>query len=223
MVMGKNSREFHHEKLGTAFTFVRNDVLGNIEKIERRFYKDPTRYHFIRAILEEDAGKKMSEGCVGLLWLMRGLMFVHRLFFELIEDHRNGVTSDDIGPAIRRAYDASLRAYHGWLMQKTISGITRILPGRKEFLRRLFLHNSATVDNHRVKLKVYGGGVEEGNDKGTKTTKEIWIKIDLIYVVSILTFQVVKDIQLYDVNLWATLQLMEKQINYYGRNEDEKA
>lgn len=76
---------------------------------------------------------------------------------------------------------------------------------------------------HRVKLKVYGGGVEEGNDKGTKTTKEIWIKIDLIYVVSILTFQVVKDIQLYDVNLWATLQLMEKQINYYGRNEDEKA
>lgn len=48
-------------------------------------------------------------------------MFVHRLFFELIEDHRNGVTSDDIGPAIRRAYDASLRAYHGWLMQKTIS------------------------------------------------------------------------------------------------------
>ncbi|KAK7087569.1 glycolipid transfer protein-like [Littorina saxatilis] len=171
------------ETLGKAFVFVKKDVQGNIEKIEKHRAKDPEKYKTINIIVEEDQSaekKEMSDGCVGVLWLKRGLDFIHNIFAELLADLKNEVTDENISPTIGRAYENSIKKYHGWMTQKVIGGVIKMVPYRKDFLERLMLEPSATPE------------------------------------------LVLKDIELYDVNLAATVKLMDDLLTKNNKNSEEK-
>lgn len=135
------------EKLGKAFGLVKKDVQGNIEKIEKHYKKDPEKYKLVNTIVEEDQSaekKGMSEGCVGVLWLKRGLDFFHAIFVELLADVKNGVTDENFSPAVSRAYEKTLQKYHGFMIQKVIGGVTKLVPYKKDFIKNLMLDTSAT-------------------------------------------------------------------------------
>ncbi|KAK7474330.1 hypothetical protein BaRGS_00034378 [Batillaria attramentaria] len=136
------------DKFGKAFGLVKKDVAGNIEKIDKQYKKDPEKYKFINAIIEEDSGKKdgMTEGCVGVLWLKRGLDFIHAMFRELLADQKNGVTDENFTPTVNRAYESSLKQYHGWMTQKVIGGVLKLVPYRKDFIDTLKVDSSATAE-----------------------------------------------------------------------------
>ncbi|KAK7474367.1 hypothetical protein BaRGS_00034415 [Batillaria attramentaria] len=50
----------------------------------------------------------------------RGLDFIHAMFKELLADQKNGVTDENFTPTVNRAYESSLKQYHGWMTQKVI-------------------------------------------------------------------------------------------------------
>lgn len=145
------------DTLGKAFTLVKKDIAGNIEKIDRQFKKDPEKYKFINAIIEEDHEKKgkMTEGCVGVLWLKRGLDFICSMFRELLEDQKNCITDENLTPSVARAYDATLRQYHGWMTQKIIAGVLKLVPYRKDLFAKLMLDSSATTDMVLKDIELY--------------------------------------------------------------------
>ena len=39
---------------------------------------------------------------------------------ELLADVKNGVTDENMSPVIMRAYDKTLKQFHGWMTQKMI-------------------------------------------------------------------------------------------------------
>lgn len=146
------------DKLGKAFSLVKKDVAGNVEKIDKQYQKDPAMYKYINAIIAEDSGKKdgMTEGCVGALWLKRGLDFIHAMFRELLADQKNGVTDENLTPTVTRAYETTLKQYHGWMTQKVIAGVLKLLPYRKDFYSTLMTEPSATLDMVLSDISLYG-------------------------------------------------------------------
>ncbi|KAL8562072.1 hypothetical protein ACOMHN_031843 [Nucella lapillus] len=171
------------EKLGKAFGLVKKDVQGNIDKIEKHYKKDPEKYKMVNTIVEEDQSaekKGMSEGCVGVLWLKRGLDFFHAIFEQLLEEVKNGVTDENFTPVVSRAYEKTLQKYHGWITQKVIGGVTNLVPYKKDFIKNLMLDASATPE------------------------------------------MVLRDIELYDVTLAATILMLDALLTANNKNPQEK-
>lgn len=60
--------------LGTAFIPVKNDVLGNVNKVRTKYETDPEKYVFLQDLVDadlEEHGGKMGIPTEGLLWLKR--------------------------------------------------------------------------------------------------------------------------------------------------------
>ncbi|XP_076452536.1 glycolipid transfer protein-like [Babylonia areolata] len=171
------------DNLGKAFSLVKKDVQGNVEKIEKHYKKDPEKYKTINAIVEEDQSaekKGMSDGCVGVLWLRRGLGFFHAIFVELLADVKNNVADENFSPAVSRAYESTLKQFHGWMTQKVIGGVIKLVPYRKDFIKNLMLDASATPE------------------------------------------MVLKDVELYDVTLAATILMLDTLLTKNNKNPQEK-
>ncbi|KAK2155580.1 hypothetical protein LSH36_236g02033 [Paralvinella palmiformis] len=127
--------------LGTAFMPVKSDVEGNITRLSKKYNSDQEKFHFLKAILEDELERKCAQdkysSTQALLWFKRTLEYITLFLQILIEDHKSGTKTENMGPFIRRAYDETLKKYHGWLVQKVFSVVSRAAPWRKDFLKAL--------------------------------------------------------------------------------------
>ena len=131
------------DSIGTAFIPVKNDIDGNVKKLQKKYESNPEKYKTFHAMLDEEIMMKQtksgSSASISLLWLKRALQFMCEFFRLIIQDHKDGVNSENMGHHCRQAYEKHLKQYHGWIVQKIFSVVSRALPYRRDFLKALAL------------------------------------------------------------------------------------
>ncbi|CAH0380985.1 unnamed protein product [Bemisia tabaci] len=128
------------ERLGKGFAFVKHDVQGNIEKLNKKYLMDPKNFQSLTEMinLEHADGGKVSRDA--LLWLKRALNFVEVFLGFLIEDfHKNN--NEDIIVILKKAYNTTLRQHHGWITQKLFLVVVRTCPTKNQMYSLLALGN----------------------------------------------------------------------------------
>lgn len=128
---------------GAVFKPVKNDVLGNILKVRKRFLENPIKMATLEELIlfekcEDDKKNKEKDGTGiatnALMWLKRGLEFV-AVFLEhlLNKDYDDNI--ENLKGAAKLAYSKTLQPFHGWLIGKVVSAATNACPYRADFLK----------------------------------------------------------------------------------------
>lgn len=130
--------------LGTVFSFISKDVVSKLQIMER-LRSSPEREHYtsLQSMVAYEVGNKLvdldrrsrhpSSGCRTVLRLHRALHWL-QLFLEGLrtspEDARTSTLCTD-------SYNASLAAYHPWLVRQAVTVAFCTLPTRKVFLEAM--------------------------------------------------------------------------------------
>jgi len=139
---------------GMAFRPVKADVVGNIEKIRKRFLSKPMDFQYLDDILvfektETDKQLKAKDGngiaTNALMWLKRGLKFIV-LFLEHLIKGDYDENLENLKSCARLAYEGSLKDYHGWLVSKMVTAATNACPYRKDFLESIATSEGVSVE-----------------------------------------------------------------------------
>uniref|UniRef100_A0A8C5CXI5 Glycolipid transfer protein-like n=1 Tax=Gadus morhua TaxID=8049 RepID=A0A8C5CXI5_GADMO len=133
------------------------------------YESNPGKYKTLQQILEAEKEQHGSQwprvgATLALMWLKRGLRFIQVFLQSVADGERDEANPNLLRVNFSKAYDASLRKYHGWLMQNLHKAIMYAAPYKTDFLKSLskgrevkdeeclekirkFLNNfSATVD-----------------------------------------------------------------------------
>ncbi|XP_048737232.1 glycolipid transfer protein-like isoform X2 [Ostrea edulis] len=123
---------------GKAFSPVKSDINGNIEKLQKKFEMDKELFVTLNAMLDDElANKKTDLAKIGGLWLMRGLRFLQKFMQLLIEEYREGSKEENMKQIITAAYETTLKKYHGFIVKKVFSGVSSLAPYRKDYLLKM--------------------------------------------------------------------------------------
>ncbi|XP_002127530.2 glycolipid transfer protein [Ciona intestinalis] len=148
---------------GKVFYPVKNDVVGNIKKIQDRFLQNPIKFATLNQIIEEekletDKALKAKDGggiaTNALMWLKRGLLFII-LFMEHLLKKDYGEDMESLKECAKLAYKDSLQSYHGWIVQKLVQAATSACPYRSDFLKKFSEGEGLSVDEVLVRLEEY--------------------------------------------------------------------
>ncbi|XP_022802378.1 pleckstrin homology domain-containing family A member 8-like isoform X2 [Stylophora pistillata] len=119
----------------TAFAPVKSDINGNIKKLREKFAKDPEKFKTLQDIVEseivENSTKVKNSATDALLWLKRALQFIIVFLREVLTDE------EDLVKCAKKAYENSLKRYHGWMVQGVFSLAMKAVPYRKDFIDKL--------------------------------------------------------------------------------------
>lgn len=119
----------------TAFAPVKSDVNGNIKKLREKFAKDPEKFKTLQDIVEseivENSTKVKNSATDALLWLKRALQFIIVFLREVLTGE------EDLVKCAKKAYENSLKRYHGWMVQGVFSLAMKAVPYRKDFIDKL--------------------------------------------------------------------------------------
>ncbi|XP_048876051.1 glycolipid transfer protein-like [Brienomyrus brachyistius] len=125
-----------------VFAPVKADIAGNVSKIKAVYSSDPGRYTTLQRILEAEKEAHSSEwpkvgATLALMWLKRGLRFIQIMLQSLADRERDEKNPDLIRVNATKAYEAALKKYHGWLVQKLFTAALYAAPYRSDFLKAL--------------------------------------------------------------------------------------
>lgn len=125
-----------------VFSLIKTDITGNITKIRGVYVKDPQRYATLQHILEaerEDHGAEWPKvgATLALMWLKRGLRFIQILLQSIADGEKDENNPNSIKVNINKAYDGSLKRYHGWFVQRIFKGALLAAPYRSDFFKAL--------------------------------------------------------------------------------------
>lgn len=119
----------------TAFGPVKSDINGNIKKLREKHAQDVERFKTLQDIVESEieAGTTLAKNSAtdALLWLKRALQFVIIFLKEVLTGEQ------DLVKCAKKAYEGSLKKYHGWIVQGIFSMAMKAVPYRKDFMDKL--------------------------------------------------------------------------------------
>ncbi|KAJ7353920.1 hypothetical protein OS493_031367 [Desmophyllum pertusum] len=119
----------------TAFAPVKSDINGNIKKLREKFAKDPEKYKTLQGIveseIEEGTTKEKNSATDALLWLKRAMQFIIVFLEEVLKGE------PDLVKCAKKAYEGSLKKFHGWIVQGIFSLAMKAVPYRKDFIASL--------------------------------------------------------------------------------------
>lgn len=125
---------------GKAFSPVKSDINGNIEKLQKKYEMNKELFITINAMLDDELENKSTDlAKVGGLWLTRGLNFLRTFMQILIKEYREGSKEESMKHIINAAYEATLKKYHGFIVKKVFSGVSGFAPYRKDYLLKMAL------------------------------------------------------------------------------------
>ncbi|XP_069684439.1 pleckstrin homology domain-containing family A member 8 [Periplaneta americana] len=163
------------EKFGKVFAPVRYDMTGNIEKLTQRYYTNKEKHMYLNDMIlceKEEGGNYAIEA---LLWLRRALHFIHTFFQCILEDTRQGKNSEDLIPFLKKAYDETLKAYHGWMAQQLFGLLSRMCPSRSQLMLTLALGR----ENHEEPVLREMAVFLQGLDSNIQVIIKLYLENDL--------------------------------------------
>jgi hypothetical protein len=117
--------------LGAAFTLVRSDISGNVQKLEAKMKQYGSDVLEPMAETEIGQGKPVwsdkNSAFTALLWLKRALDYLCMLLRNL-----STRPADELSPCVKDAYDATLAKYHGWGTRQIFKIAFAAVPYRKD-------------------------------------------------------------------------------------------
>ncbi|KAL5278649.1 GLTP family protein [Megaselia abdita] len=119
---------------------------GNVDKLTKCFLKNPIKYEFLDSLILENKEDQVFSSDA-LLWLKRALELIHKFFENILNDVS---FSENLKDHLQTAYDCTLKQYHGWIVQNTVTLIYRWVPNRSELLG-----NGDSHQENLVALKTY--------------------------------------------------------------------
>ncbi|XP_061197210.1 glycolipid transfer protein-like [Saccostrea echinata] len=141
---------------GKAFTPVKSDINGNIEKLQKKYEMDKEKFITINAMLDDEMENKNTDlAKVGGLWLVRGLNFLRTFMQLLIKEYKGGSKEESMKQIITAAYEATLKKYHGFIVKKVFSGVSSFAPYRKDFLLKMALGKEGMEEQVVNDMEVY--------------------------------------------------------------------
>uniref|UniRef100_A0A7E4UPN8 GLTP domain-containing protein n=1 Tax=Panagrellus redivivus TaxID=6233 RepID=A0A7E4UPN8_PANRE len=124
---------------GVAFKPVQTDILGNVEKVRRKYLQDPEAMKYIQDLVDIDLNDhdgKFGYATEGLLWLKRGLEFMLNFLRLLVEGYReNKAKTENMTPALKQAYTNSLKRHHNFIAKQLFNVVVHAAPYRRVLLK----------------------------------------------------------------------------------------
>ncbi|KAF1992399.1 putative glycolipid transfer protein HET-C2 [Aulographum hederae CBS 113979] len=119
-----------------AFTPVKTDMTGNIEKVRERQLKDPaageTLQGLVKGELKLTGAEKTHKATEGLLWLTRGLDFTRQGLSHNLADPKV-----ELSNSFREAYGKTLKPHHSFVVKPVFSMAMSATPYRKDFYAKM--------------------------------------------------------------------------------------
>ncbi|XP_068748310.1 glycolipid transfer protein-like isoform X1 [Montipora capricornis] len=119
----------------TAFAPVKSDINGNIKKLREKYAQDLEKFKTLQDLVESEmqAGTTLEKNSAtdALLWLKRALQFIIVFLEEVLTGE------EDLVKCAKKAYEYSLKKFHGWIVQGIFSVAMKAVPYRKDFMNKL--------------------------------------------------------------------------------------
>jgi len=148
------------ELLGKAFIPVKNDINGNIHKLNQIYESNPEKYKYLNEIVKTESETLQKSdfhiGTDALIWLIRALTY-NQIFLSLfLLDFEEGNNSEDLSDHFNKAYEQSLKKFHNWFVQQICSLCLLAAPNRSSLLKHLSA-NEENIDENVIlgTIKVY--------------------------------------------------------------------
>ncbi|XP_039248012.2 pleckstrin homology domain-containing family A member 8-like [Styela clava] len=124
---------------GTLLSPLKNDILGNVEKIRKEFVKDPERYVYIQLIIEDEILRKghlhSDSATQAVLWMMRGLRTVSAFFnYSTTPEHHSFKIA---ASAFEEAYSKYLKPYHNFVVCRMFTMGLKLIPNLDYFKKQV--------------------------------------------------------------------------------------
>ncbi|XP_067648695.1 glycolipid transfer protein-like isoform X2 [Haliotis asinina] len=165
--------------MGSTFKFVKNDVAGNIEKIDKKFQQDTSKYSTLYDILEEKNSKGdkiLLNAHIGAIWLARGLDFIQEMLRLMVEDHEDGTQNENVRDFVMGAYKLTLDKHHNFLMRNLFKPLSAAAPYRRDLFKVLRGSDEVTDDMIVADIKEYRVPLVENVRTLEATIKELGVK-----------------------------------------------
>ncbi|CAD5209263.1 unnamed protein product [Bursaphelenchus xylophilus] len=123
-------------ELGVVFGFVESDVAAKRIILRELIDNNKDEYSTVITMVStecNDAETPREKGSRTLLRLHRALEFL-TLFVKQIYDNEEESTSE----IFRKSYDETLSRHHTWIIRKSVSFASKMVPGREQLLRIMF-------------------------------------------------------------------------------------
>jgi hypothetical protein len=115
-----------------AFSPVKKDMMGNIEKLRKRLLAAPLESQNIQDLVRNELKTKSHTATEGLLWLVRGLEFTCIALSQNLANHDH-----ELSESFRSAYGVTLKPHHSFLIKPVFSAAMSACPYRKDFYSKL--------------------------------------------------------------------------------------
>ncbi|KAJ5220188.1 HET-C protein [Penicillium chermesinum] len=115
-----------------AFTPVKNDLLGNIKKVQDRLNQAPDESRTLQDLVRNELKTKKHTATEGLLWLVRGLDFTAQALRHNINN-----AASELSVSFREAYGGTLKPHHSFLVKPIFSAAMSATPYRADFYKKL--------------------------------------------------------------------------------------
>ncbi|XP_065066287.1 glycolipid transfer protein-like [Rhopilema esculentum] len=134
-----------------AFQKIKSKATDNATKLEKRYETDKEKYATLQSIIEteKEEGKEKEKDSLtlSLLMLKRISTFIQAIFEEVLTMHPH------LGESVSKAYERTIKQYHGWLIQKAFGLALRGVVAREKFMTAL--GNGASEDDVLKEMKVH--------------------------------------------------------------------
>ncbi|XP_049808139.1 glycolipid transfer protein [Schistocerca nitens] len=127
------------DRFGGIFAPVKYDMSGNIKKLTEKYETNKERFMYLNDMILIEKQENGNYATDALLWLRRALNFVYTFFKCIREDARKGGNTEDLILFLQKAYEETLKRYHGWMAQQVFGLLAKMCPGRSVLLNTLAL------------------------------------------------------------------------------------
>ncbi|KAI7776772.1 het-c2 protein [Diaporthe eres] len=116
----------------TTFSLVKNDMNGNITKINQRYTEAPAESATLQELVVNELKSKKHVATEGLLWLTRGLEFMCLALNANINNK-----TEELATSFRNAYGTTLKPHHSFVVKPLFSAAMSACPARNDFYKKL--------------------------------------------------------------------------------------
>lgn len=124
-----------------AFSPVKKDMLGNVEKIRKRYLASPLDSANLQDLVRSEIKNKSHVATEGLVWLVRGLEFTCLALSQNVANSK-----EELADSFRGAYGSTLKPHHSFLVKPVFSAAMSACPYRKDFYAKLGSDDAAVQE-----------------------------------------------------------------------------
>ncbi|EMR10837.1 hypothetical protein PNEG_00983 [Pneumocystis murina B123] len=124
------------------FSVIRNDINGNLKKIRDYLQKHPSHSKTLESLVRSEALQKKRVATEGLLWLVRGFIFMSNALHRNMENEK-----EELSVSFTKAYEITLKRHHSIFIRPIFTMAMKYCPSRNDFYSKL--------SNDQAKLRTF--------------------------------------------------------------------